>query len=176
MTWVRVSRVLVGAALLSTLLLAACGSAVSQPEEALTLNNLFQGYSLAYPAGYDVVLYQENGVALVVDSLLNVEDARLDITVEPAQGRSAEQSAADFAAEYPGFELAQSTIRLGGEPAVVLESVPGQELTRVVLAVHADQLFTLRFIPADPDQEEAFAMMEDLYDRVTESFAFDPAP
>lgn len=62
--------------------------------------------------------------------------------------------------------------RLGNEPAEKLEPVPGLLSSRVVMALHNDTLFTLRFHPSD--LEIAKPDLEAMTQTVTGSFAFLP--
>ncbi len=172
---------------LSVFLLIASACAQSAPTQAAPdpvqgkvgtqlLINTYLGYSLEYPSNYDVAQYSENGLALVVGSLLNTEQPRADILVLPANGITAEQAADQFITGYPGFELARTTITVSGETAVVLDQVPGQDFNRVVFIVHADRLYQLRFSPADQNLGEVYMQMEALYNTVILTFKFDPLP
>ena len=138
--------------------------------------NTLRGYSFSHPAHYDVGVYDEDGIALFVGSLLNVEAPRLDVVVEPARGSDAATIADQTAAGFPDLELARSSLTLGGEQAVVLDGVPGQDLSRIVIAVHNERLHKLTFRPVDPDNVALMAELEALYEEVTDSYTFDPAP
>ncbi len=60
---------------------------------------------------------------------------------------------------------------LDGEPANQFDQVPGQDLSRQVLMVHNGRLYTLTFIPDDPDAGAAYDEMQLLYDTVMDSFS-----
>jgi hypothetical protein len=65
---------------------------------------------------------------------------------------------------------------LVGEPAVILDGMPGQDLGRVVLVGHHGRLFELTFVP-DERANEAYTQMEALFASVTGSLRFlPPAP
>ena len=68
--------------------------------------------------------------------------------------------------------IQRGAARLGPEPAEMLELVPGLLSARVMLALHENILFTLRFHPSD--LEIAQADLEALTQIVTGSFAFLP--
>jgi hypothetical protein len=68
------------------------------------------------------------------------------------------------------FPVTREPLTLGGEPAEMLEPIPGLLSSRVILALHRSVLFTLRFQPSDLD-----AMTPDLeaaFQTVTGSFSF----
>jgi len=160
----------------ASLALAGCTSAQASEAAKRLLINTHSNYTVQYPEGYDVAIYSPDGVAILVGSLLNASDPRLDIQVSPAEGRTAEQEADRLASEMQSFEIERSALTIDGEPAVVLDQVPGQEITRIVLVAHAGRLYTLRFIPADTNLGEVFEKMEQLYQTVTGSLDFDPMP
>ena len=68
--------------------------------------------------------------------------------------------------------IERTQINLGGEPAEVLEDVPGRLNSRLVMALHNGSLYTLRFHPSGASQ--AAADLEALYSTVTGSFRFLP--
>jgi hypothetical protein len=116
------------------------------------------------PAAYTVFKVNPNEIVIAKDSLLNVTDPRLSVSVTSAGARTAEQVADDVVASMLGFELKRSTIDIAGQEALVLDNVPGQDLMRRVLFVHNGRLFDLTFSPADHEQMEAF------YNSITANF------
>ena len=115
-----------------------------------------RGFCMLIPATYTLFNTNPNEIVIAKDSLLNVTEPRLSISVTSAGARSAEQVADDIAASMPGFDLKRSTLDIAGQEAVVLDNVPGQDLMRRVLFVHNGRLFDLTFSPADHQQMEAF--------------------
>jgi hypothetical protein len=73
----------------------------------------------------------------------------------------------------PAWQIRREPARLGSEPAEMLQPIPGLLSSRVLLAVHENTLFTLRFHPSDI--EFAKPGLEELVQTVTGSFAFLPA-
>ncbi|MFN2279500.1 MAG: hypothetical protein ACK2UR_17930, partial [Candidatus Promineifilaceae bacterium] len=144
--------------------------------------NAEDGFCMLLPAGYTVddSLATEDGgteTAVYVDSLQDVAHARLFITVQDAGGRSLEEITTEKAARLkesvPGFDATWSFgYMLDGVPANQFDRVPGQDLSRQVVLVHDGRVFTLSFIPDDPDAAEAYAEMQMLYDTVLDSFSF----
>jgi hypothetical protein len=150
----------------------------STTEGTQLLMNSELGYCLLYPTGYDVLHPHENETVLTVGSLLNVDQPRVYVEVKEAAGHSVEQIAdklgAEVSAELPVFEIRQSRIILAGEEAIVLDNMPGQDVSRRVVVIHNGRLYRLTFILADRDARDAYTQMEKLYTTVTDSFNFLP--
>ena len=130
----------------------ACPEATA---DTYLLRNPQHGYCLLYPAGHKVERPNADEVAIVVGSLLNVTEPRVGITVTPAAGRTAAAYADEIVAGFEGFTIARSETTVAGEPAVVLDDVPGQDINRQVIFTHDDRLFHLFFSPIDPANPEA---------------------
>ena len=77
-------------------------------------------------------------------------------------------------AGVPLENLGRWTVTLGGEQAVVLDGMPGQELQRRVYIVHEQTLYFLAFWPARSENKAASDQMEALYEAVTSSWAWSP--
>jgi hypothetical protein len=89
-----------------------------------------------------------------------------------AAGATAGSVADRIVRDFEGFTLERSAATVAGEPAVVLDGVPGQDINRRVIFVHDGLLYELTFAPADPAQGDAYGQMEALYDLVVKSFRF----
>jgi len=139
------------------------------------LLNLKHGYCLTYPEEYKVEKPNPNETILLIGGLLDVEDPRVHIVVEDATGRTPESVVAKLQAQNQDFELVQSETTVGGEPAIVLDRLPGQEINRRVFFTHEGKLYSLMFMPADASLGELFARMETLYKAVLDSLTFLPA-
>jgi hypothetical protein len=74
----------------------------------------------------------------------------------------------------PLENLGRWTVTLGGEEAVVLDGMPGQELQRRVYVVRGQTLYVLAFWPARSENKAASEQMEALYTAVTSSWAWSP--
>jgi len=134
------------------------------------------GYCLLYPIEYAVmrqsVAYE---VAIWAPPTTSGHRERLLINVQPAGRRTLADATQQFLTDYsmPGLPLTVTTnLRIDGEPATVLDPVPGQEFSRHLLFVHAGLFYDLTFLPADPAQPVAYAQMEALYATVIQSFTF----
>jgi hypothetical protein len=129
-------------------------------------------YCLLYPSGYTVERPNPEETVLVVGSLLNVSEPRLYIKVSDANGRTLQQAADAVVADFPGFEIVRSSATIGGQEAVVLDGVPGQDISRQVLTVYAGRLYQFTFVPANQDAGEVYARMQELYTTVADSLVF----
>lgn len=152
------------------------------PAGATLFTNTEDGFCLLLPEGYavDDSLTTETGgaeTAVYVDSRQDAAHARLFITVEDANGRALDEITATREAEIesamPGFDVTWSFgYMLDGVPANQFHQAPGQDLSRQVVMVRNGRLYTLTFIPDDPDAGPAYDEMEILYEMVMDSFSF----
>ena len=142
-------------------------------ETLQALVNEAHGYCLTYPAEYKVEKPNPASILLVIGGLLDASNPRVEIRVEDAGASGLEAAVSRMEADYSGFPFERSDVTVGGAPAVVLDGLPGQEITRRVLLVHDGLLYTLDFAPADP-MTDAFARMEALYGAVLDSFTLLP--
>lgn len=166
--------------LLFSLGMAACGGAAGSPRcEAGSGEVLVQpegeGFCLSapaefthhqYEAGHHVVYYGQ------VEQLIEPPQPFLMIEIEDHDGRDLDELGAAYLAAYTGIELAWQEAELGGQRALRIDQLPGQELGRVLLTIHDGRVYELLFVPDDEAAGEAHERMESLYDRVTESFQF----
>lgn len=97
-------------------------------------------------------------------------DAWVQISVEAAAGRTAAEVAEGQIAEAgTGFNITRSEILIAGQPAVVVDGLPGPDPWRKVFIVAHDRLYTLFFLPWSPSSA-SFAQLEALYTTVIASF------
>ncbi len=115
-----------------------------------------RGFCLLIPATHTRFDPNPNEIVIARDSLLNVTDPRLSMSVINAGARTVEQFAADIVASMPGSDIKQSTTNVAGQAAIVLDNVPGQDLTRHVLFARNGRLYDLTFSPADHAQIDEF--------------------
>lgn len=109
------------------------------------------GFCLLYPVTHKVDRPNEQEVLIVLGGMLNATDPRAAITVTPGDGRTAAEAADEIVADFEGFEIARSETTVAGEPAVVLDDVPGQDINQRVLFTHDDLLYQIYFSPIDPE-------------------------
>jgi hypothetical protein len=149
-----------------------------QPDEdTLLLRDEAQGFCLLYPADYEVEQTSDSQTLIYFGSPMDVEHPKVFIEMTDAAGRTAEQAAEEARAELetsvPGSGVEQSFgWTLGYEPAMALENVPGQDISRQLFAVHDGRLYKLTFVPADEAAGEVHSAMLALFDLVVRSFRF----
>lgn len=93
------------------------------------------------------------------------------IDVTDAQGRTAQEIADEDVKAFGGSPK-RSTVMLGGEDALVLDGMPGQDLIRKIYIVHDGLLYTLSFSPYQSDKKTVSAQMETLFASVTSSWVW----
>jgi hypothetical protein len=142
--------------------------------------NAIKGYCFSYPADVNLQAYEyERPLFLgpALDQSLESLQSRLWVEANPVPASSSLQAAVDaFIANLPQGISAPSRqpFTLGGEPAELLEGVPGQLSSRVALALHKDALYQLWFNPVDSSVPQVQPEVEKLFQAVVSSFSFLP--
>jgi len=139
------------------------------------------GLCFSYPLGYTQNLTGDT-VAIAGPDIPGAGDTkgRFWLEISDSYDRSAERIAdedMDLAVTQQGVSRANlgwSGISLGGEQAVVLDGMPGQDLQRRVYVVRDQTLYVLAFMPARSDDQAASDQMEALYSAVTNSWSWSP--
>jgi hypothetical protein len=139
-------------------------------EDTYLLRNPQHGYCLLYPATHKIERPNPEEVNIVVGSLLNTIEPRVNIKVVSSD-QSAEAFADEIVAGFEGFEIARPEATVAGEPAVVLDNVPGQDINRQIIFTHGDALYHLYFTPVNPDAPEA---LDTFAQGILDSFTFIP--
>lgn len=147
---------------------AACPTAT---DDTYLLRNPQHGYCLLYPATHKVERPNADEVNLVVGSLLNATDPRANIRVITGDGVTAGSFADDIVASFEGFDVARSETTVAGQPAVVLDNLPGQDINRQVIFTHEDRLFHIYFSPIDQANP---ATLDGFAQGILDSFTFMP--
>jgi hypothetical protein len=152
------------------------GKSFRNPGKTLQLINMVAGYCLQYPAEFDVAFFKPNNIMFFKSSILNVSEPNLRIDVQPAGGMTVDQAADKIVEDYavPGVEVPRVEMSIGGEKALMLDGLSGQDPNRQVVVLHKDSLYILFFLQMDKDQPELVALAEALYDTVVASFNFRP--
>lgn len=94
------------------------------------------------------------------------------IDVTDAPGRTALEIADEEVNAVVGISPLRSTVRIGGEGALVLDGMPGQDPIRKVYIVHNGLLYTFSFSPFQSDNDTANAQMETLFASVASSWVW----
>lgn len=131
-----------------------------------------QGFCTLYPDSYNAVQGEDGSVMLYVRSLYNDHVPLAWITYMPSEGQTLEALAAQRLAEYAWPDTQPESIMLGGEPAVMLDNLPGQDTNRRVVAVHDDRVYDLVINGIGANYGEAGELAEALYDTVITSLQF----
>ena len=140
-------------------------------DDTYLLRDPQHGFCLLYPTTHKVERPNADEVNLVVGSLLNATDPRANIRVVSGDGVTAESFADDIVASFEGFDVARSETNVAGQPAVVLDNLPGQDINRQVVFTYEDRLFHIYFSPIDPANPAA---LDSFAQGVLDSFTFMP--
>ena len=158
------------------------GQSIVCPDPATGFESLkidSHGYCAAIPTGYSVLYPNPAEIIVWHGSQLDPapDPVRLYIQVQDAGGRSPAGLADQITAGLGGgFPVERADLALGGEPAVSLNNVPGQDLSRQILTVHGGWAYKLTFVPLDVGQAETRQQLETLYEVVVRSFKFVGSP
>jgi hypothetical protein len=134
----------------------------------------------SYPQGY-TQLPNNDAVEIVAPDLPGTDTKGLFwLEISDSYNRTAEKIADEdmtYAVGQQGVpleNLGRSTVMLGGEQAVVLDGMPGQDLQRRVYVVHQQTLYILAFMPTRSENKAGGDQMQALYTAVTSSWAWSP--
>ncbi len=133
-----------------------------------------QGICFLYPAEYDASQGSEETFGLYVQSPLNTQAPLASISFEAANGRSLDDLTSQRLADYAFPDTQPQSIMLGGEPAVMLDNLPGQDSNRRVFTIHNDTVIDLMVARIGDDYGEVGTQAEALYEMITTSFQFIP--
>ncbi len=133
----------------------------------------FERSEFSDDAGFNLVIY---GPASTPGHRERAFAAVTEATPEISEGRAEAVVGALLATmTMPADTLEQSTITLGGVPAIRIDNLPGQDVNRRLFAVHEGLVYDLTFVPFDETRPDAMAEAELLYETIIESFHFMPA-
>ncbi len=148
------------------------------------------GYCFQYPSEFTLAAYDSGQPGTLGKvSTLKIErplyTAGLTVEVQFVGSRELEESVSGFLnqfADMPAASIERNPAelvggveyQLGGEPAELLEGVPGPEGSRDVFAIHEGRLYHLSFSPSYRNNPQAGNDVGLLYNIVTASFTFLP--
>lgn len=138
--------------------------------------NLDFGFSLSYPAGYEVQSSFYHTIVFLAPQGTPGHRERAFLTVQRTFDRDAGWYA-DWMKEDNanlGTEISSAVIDIDGQQAIILGHLPGQDLNRQVFIVVRGNLYHLTFMPDDPQAGESYLQMESLYTAITNSLHFLP--
>ena len=134
------------------------------------------GLCFSYPQGYTQLPYNDAVEIAAPDLPGSDVKALFWLEISDSDNRTAEEIADQDMIYATGVDVGRSTVTLGGEQAVVLDGMPGQELQRRVYVVRQQTLYVLAFWPARSENKAASDQMGALYAAVTSSWAWFPCP
>jgi hypothetical protein len=143
------------------------------PAGTVPLINQDHGYCLRYTEGFEVSYPTKDDTALIGPVVEGGARALIYITVSAASGQTAQQIAEPVIEEASPLipNLPVSEITFAGEPAVMIDGLPGQDVTRKVIVVHGERAYILSLSPwtkADP----SFSLLEEAYNTIAATFEF----
>jgi hypothetical protein len=130
----------------------------------------------SFPQGYTQIPYNDT-VEIAAPDLPGSDIKGLFwLEISDSYNRTAEKIADQDMTYVAGLNPGRWTVTLGGEQALVLDGMPGQDLVRRVYIVHQQSLYVLTFSPTRSENAAASDQMEALYSAVTSSWAWSPCP
>jgi hypothetical protein len=149
-------------------------TSVNDTAELLSSDSDRLGLCFSYPQGY-TQLPNIDAVEIVAPDLPGTDTKGLFwLEISDAYNRTAEKIADQDMTYASGVDVGRWTVTLGGEQAVVLDGMPGQDFQRRVYVVHQQTLYVLAFMPTRSENKSANDQMEALYAAVTSSWAWSP--
>ncbi|MCA9948520.1 MAG: hypothetical protein KDE48_02655 [Anaerolineales bacterium] len=155
----------------ATAAIADCPQASSGTEQLI---DAAQGICFLYPAEYDASQGSEDAFGLYVQSPLNTQAPSASINFEAANGRSLDDLTRQRLADYAFPDTQPQSIMLDGEPAVMLDNLPGQDSNRRVFTIHNDTVIDLMVARIGNDYGVVGEQAEALYEMMTSSLQFIP--
>jgi len=160
-------------------LTAPTESAQDTPAPALeqqAYTNQDFGFSLSYPAGYELQSSFPHTVNFLAPPGTPAHRERAWLTVEFTSEQNAEWYATRAMEEHAnlGINITSSEQVLDGRQAYILGGLSGQDLSRQVFIVDNGILYHLTFVPDDPARGENYKQMETLYAAIIGSLRFLP--
>jgi hypothetical protein len=132
------------------------------------------GLCFSYPRGYSQYTNNETVEIMAPDLPGSGVKGLFWLEIGDSNNRTAETIADQDMTFAEGLSIDRWNVTLDGEPAVVLNGMPGQELQRRVYVVRGQTLYILAFWPARSENQAASEQMEALYAAVTSSWAWSP--
>ncbi len=132
------------------------------------------GLCFSYPQGYTEIPTGDTVTISAPDLPGATAKGMFWLEISDAYGRSAEKIADEDATIATGVTIDRWPVTVGGEQAMVLDGMPGQELQRRVYVVHQQKLYVLAFWPARAENTTAGDQMQALYTVITNSWLWSP--
>lgn len=130
------------------------------------------GICFLYPESYDAWQADDGTITLYIRSVTTVPLPLASISATLSRGQTLETLAAQRVSDYGWPDTPREAITLGGEPAVMLDNLPGQDTNRRVVAVYDRMVYDLVFHGTGPNYGEVGEQAEALYQTVISSLQF----
>jgi len=132
------------------------------------------GFCFSYPKGYAQISNSDT-VEIIAPDTAGIDTKGLFwLEISDSYNRTAEEIADQEMTFATGVEVGRWTLTLGGNQAVVLDGMPGQDLQRRVYVVNQQTLYVLAFMPTRSQNKSAADQIETLFETVTESWSWSP--
>lgn len=131
-----------------------------------------KGICFLYPETFDVFKSENGSLTLYVRSLLNTEAPLATVSFEPVDNRTMFERYKKFLPPDFNLDVQPPTINLGGEIAVILDNLLGQDLNRRVVTVHDGTIIDIMIARIGPDYGAVGEQAEALYTLITSTFQF----
>jgi hypothetical protein len=135
------------------------------------------GFCFAYPPLFQAQVNEAGNPVLYGPALDgSVEPLRASLLIEvevAAENKTLDEIVDGYLAQFDGMNIppiARTELELDGQPAVMLEVVPGREGSRDLFMLHDGTLFHLMFMPSTRDFPQAVTDVELLFNGVVHSF------
>jgi hypothetical protein len=134
------------------------------------------GFSLSYPQDYEAQEKFPHEIAFLAPQGTQGHRERAFLQVELTAGQTTDWFANQAKEENAnlGTEITTSATSIDGQPAAILDRLPGQDLNRQVFIVYKGILYHLTFMPDDPQAGEGYQQMETLYTAMVNTLRFLP--
>ncbi|MFN2230337.1 MAG: hypothetical protein ACK2VA_11255 [Anaerolineae bacterium] len=135
------------------------------------------GFCFAYPPLFAAQVNEAGNPVLYGPALDgSVEPLRASLLIEvqvAAENKTLEEIVDGYLAQFDGMNIppiVRTELELDGQPAVMLEVVPGREGSRDLFMLHNGTLFHMMFMPSTMDFPQAKTDVELLFNGVVNSF------
>ena len=135
---------------------AACGEA---PAGGQIYSSTEYGFCILVPEGYAMVESAPGSLNIVAGGdLMNHTSPRVGIEVSAAGDRTLAGITGQMMADYVpvGTDVTSQTLTIDGNPAVLLDNLPGQDFNRRVVVKHNNLVYSLMFMPLTPEAEPLY--------------------
>lgn len=149
-------------------------TSVNDTAELLSSDSDRLGLCFSYPQGYSQLPLTDTVEIAAPDIPGTDTKALFWIEISDSYDRTAEVIADQEMTFAAGVDVGRWPVTLDGEPAVVLDGMPGQDFQRRVYVVHQQTLYVLAFMPTRSENQTANDQMETLYAAVTSSWTWSP--